>query len=134
MLLLTSRLPAGQAVRARIRVGAVVAVRVPGVVRHRLVLGRLARIRSGFTLGLRNGGNVEEWVGSRRVTLTLARRGRRVAVLHPVARRFLAGGSGLLTFRMRRLSRIVGHGSAGAVVEVAVPGVNRLRRRYRLQL
>jgi hypothetical protein len=103
---------------------------------HRLVLGGLhvVRRRRGTVVDLAvvNRGNLDEWIGARRIALRLRRHGAVVATLWTVPRRLLARSAGLVRLACRRPIR----GPVTAVVEVARPrdGVPVLRRTLRLRL
>jgi hypothetical protein len=136
LVLLTTEPPSGRRVVARLRLGVVVVARVPGVLVHRLVLGGLhvVRRRRGTVVDLAvvNRGNLDEWIGARRIALRLRRHGAVVATLWTVPRRLLARSAGLVRLACRRPIR----GPVTAVVEVARPrdGVPVLRRTLRLRL
>jgi hypothetical protein len=120
LVLLTTRVrPAGR-VAVRMRLGVVVAVRVPGRVVHRLVARSLRVRRAGvLELLVANRGNVTEPLGRVHVVL----RGRR---LQPQPRDLLPRTRGIVRFRYDRL-----HGPARAVVELPRTEV---RRAFRLVL
>jgi hypothetical protein len=138
LLLLTTRPVAGGGVPARIRIGVVVVVRVPGRIVHRVAIVGVALRRSGgarvLEIRAANRGNVDEWVGARRVVVVLQAAGRRGvrARLHPGARRFLARSSGLLLVRVPATVR----GRVRVVVALARPraGVAVSRRAFWLRL
>ena len=137
LLLLTTRPLAGGGVPTRIRIGVVVVVRVPGRIVHRVaIVGlRLRRIRAVRVLEIRtaNRGNVDEWIGARRVVVVVLGAGGRVrARLHPAARRFLARSSGVLLARVPTAIR----GRVHVVVALARPqaGVALSRRAFWLRL
>jgi hypothetical protein len=120
LVLLTTRVrPAGR-VAVRMRLGVVVAVRVPGRVVHRLVLRSLRVRRAGvIELLVANRGNVTEPLDRVRVVV----QGRR---LRAEPRDLLPRTRGIVAFRYRRL-----HGAATAVVVLPRKGV---RRAFRLVL
>jgi hypothetical protein len=136
LLLLSTEPPAGHRVVARLRVGIVVVARVPGRLVHRL---RVARVRvrhrarqTRLEVVVVNRGNVDEWLGRGRVSLTLARSGGRPLRLSSGARRLLARSSGIVEARVPpRL-----HGRLTVVVAVRRPaqGAALARWRYRLRL
>lgn len=136
LVLLTTEPPAGRRVVARLRLGVVVVARVPGLLVHRLVLGSLRVVRRPratiVDLAVANRGNVDEWIGARRVSLQLRRHGSVVATLWAVPRRLLARSGGLVRLACARLVR----GPVTAVMAVARPrdGVPALRRTLRLRL
>jgi hypothetical protein len=136
LLLLTARPAHGAAIVARMRVGVVVVVRVPGVLVHRLALGGARVRRSGrllrLNLAIVNHGNVDEWLGAGRLTIALFRGGHRLVRLRPTPRRLLAGTAGLVEARCS--TRI--HGRVTAVVTLThpTPTTRRARRLYRLRL
>jgi len=100
-------------------VGVVVVVRAPGRIVHRLQVAalRVRRVGGARVLELRaaNHGNVDEWVGARRLVVELRSGGRLRARLHPGARPFLARSSGVL---LARVPPFV-HGRVRAVVSLA---------------
>lgn len=136
LLLLTTRPLRRAGVPTRIRLGVVVVVRAPGRIVHRLavVAAGLRRVRAARVVEVRlaNLGNVDEWVGSRRLSVSFRRNGRALAAVHPGARSFLARSSGVVTARLPGSLR----GTVVAVVSLARPrpGVALVRRRYRLRL
>ncbi len=109
-LVLTTRPSAGvRGVAVRLRIGVLVLARVPGKVVRRLVIGppRVRRVRGGHVLELpiRNAGNIAERLAPGRLVLTVLRRGRVVARLHPPARELLPRGRGLVESRFRGATR-----------------------------
>ena len=136
VVLLTTRLPASHKVLARLRIGVVVVARVPGVAIRRLALGALRVERQGRRLVLgaavTNRGNLDEWIGRRRLVIRLERRGRLVAALQAEPRRLLARTRGLVEARYSGRAR----GWLRAVVLLGTPrpGVAVLRRTYTLRL
>ncbi len=125
LLLLASRPLAHGSVAVRMRLGIVVLLRVPGKVVHRLALTALRAHRRVLTLGLANHGNVAETLFGRGVTVTLWRRGRLVARLHPLSREVLPRARAVLELRYR------GH-QHGPMVARAELGA--LRRTFHLRL
>jgi hypothetical protein len=104
LLLATRPLPrAGLAVRMRL--GVVVALRVPGRIVHRVAVEALRVRRSGrvrtLSLRLENRGNVTEELSGKRLTVTLWRRGRLLARLRPAARELLPRSRGVVEVRYR---------------------------------
>ena len=130
VLLLTSGLAGPPAVRVRMRVGVVVAVRVPGRVRRKLALRTPTVIRRARTRVLRvtveNRGNVDEWIGRGRLVVKVMRRGRLVGVLHAGGRRLLAHGKGIVELRVP--TRVRGRVRALMTIAPAVRGAPRARR------
>jgi hypothetical protein len=104
-LVLTTRSSRGRGVAVRLRIAVLVLAHVPGAVVRRLVIGPLRVRRAGrarlLELAIRNAGNVLERLAPGRVVLTLLRRGRVVARLHPPGRELLPHGRGLLASRFR---------------------------------
>jgi hypothetical protein len=136
LVLLSTEPPDGRRVFARLRIGVVVVVRVPGRLVHRLGLGRL-RLASRqpvtrLQLVVVNRGNVEEWLERGRISVSLVRGGWRLASAPIATRRLLARSSGLVEARFRRPLR----GWVTAVVVVRRPGGagHALRRSYRVKL
>jgi hypothetical protein len=134
LVLLTTEPPPGRRVSARLRIGVVVVVRVPGRLVHRLALGPLRLSGRGpltrLELTVANRGNVDEWVERGRVTVTLVRRGWRLASAPIGARRFLARTSGIVEARFRRTL----HGWVTVIATLRRPGAGPVRRSYRLKL
>jgi len=136
LLLLSTEPRAGRRVNARLRLGVVVVVRVPGLLVHRLGVARV-RVRRGVAgakleVTVANRGNVDEWLQRGRVSVTLVRRGRRIVSVPIEARRLLARSSGVFDARFRRRLR----GQLTAVVVVRRPrrGVTLARWRYQVSL
>jgi hypothetical protein len=102
LLLLTTRPVRTAALSVRMRLGVVVVVRVPGrIVRRLAVLG--VRLRPPWLdVLVANRGNVRERVARRCVTVTVRRRGRVLARLHPRPRLLLPGTRGVLEVSFRR--------------------------------
>jgi hypothetical protein len=136
VVMLTTRLPSGRKVLARLRIGVVVVVRVPGVVVRRLALGALRVERQGDRLlvavAVANRGTLDEWIARRRLVIRLVQRGRLVATLQAEPRRLLARTGGLVE------TRYTGHARGGLSAVVLLrsprPGVAVLRRTFRLRL
>ena len=115
LVLLTSLPRAAGALAVRMRVGVVVAVRVPGRLVSELDALALRRARSGLIeLSLANRGNVVEQIVPGRVSLVLWRRGRVLVRLAPVVRKILPRTRGLAELHYPRRLR----GVVTAVVEV----------------
>jgi hypothetical protein len=130
VLLLTSGLAGPPAVRVRMRIGVVVAVRVPGRVRRSLALEpprvvRRARMRV-LRVTVENRGNVDEWIGRERLMVKLVRRGRVVGVLRAGGRRLLAHGKGIVELRVP--TRVRGRVRALMTIAPAVRGAPGARR------
>jgi hypothetical protein len=136
LLLVWTEPPSGRRLVATLRIGIVVVARVPGRIVHRLGVVRVeARSRSRQTtveVVVANRGNVDEWIGRGRVSVTLARRGSKPVTVRVAARRLLARSSGIVEARFRGRLR----GRLAVVVAVRRPtaGVRLARRRYRLRL
>jgi len=136
LLLLTTRPRPGRRVVARLRLGVVVVARVPGRLVRRLVVGQLRiahRPQSTVVdVVVANRGNVDEWIGARRLSIRLLRRGAPVATLWSAPRRLLARSQGLVRVSCPRIV----HGRVTAVVRLSRPrdGVAVLRRTLRLRL
>jgi hypothetical protein len=136
LLLLSTAPPAGRRVFARLRIGVVVVVRVPGRLVRTLAAGPLTVRRSPTATVLdvlvANRGNVDEWLGRGRVSVTLIDNGWRRGSPPIAPRRLLAHSSGLVE------ARFAGHlrGVLDAVVAIRQPrfGVAIVRRRYHLRL
>lgn len=115
LVLLTTLPRAVGALAVRMRVGVVVAVRVPGRLVSELDAVALRRARPGLIeLSLANRGNVVEQVVPARVGLVLWRRGRVLARLAPVVRKLLPRTRGLAELHYPRRLR----GLVSAVVEI----------------
>jgi hypothetical protein len=136
LVLLTTEPPSGRRVIARLRLGVVVVARLPGVLVRRLAFGGLRVVprRHGTVadVAVENRGNVDEWIGVRRVSIRLQRHGVVVATLWAVPRRLLARSQGLLRLTCPRSVR----GPVTAIMQVTRPrdGVPVLRRTLRLRL
>jgi hypothetical protein len=136
LLLLSTVPPSGRRVAATVRIGIVVVARIPGRLVHRLRMTRV-RIRhrarrAWLELVVANRGNVDEWLGGGRLTLTLSRPGGKAVRLPVAARRVLARTSGIVEVRLPRWARR----RVNVVVAIKRPA-NRVvlgRRRYRLRL
>ena len=105
LVLLTTRPLRTAALSVRMRLGVVVVVRMPGrVVRRLAVLG--VRVRPPrLEVLVANRGNVTETIARRCVTVTLRRRGRVLARLHPVPRLLLPRTRGVLEVPLGRRRR-----------------------------
>ncbi len=136
LLLISTEPPPGRRVAARLRIGVVVVVRVPGRRVRRLGLGQLRVHRHDrFTvveLTIANRGNVDEWLGRGRISVTLIRQGWRMASASIEPRRLLALSSGVVEVRFR--SRLEGRLTAVVVLRQPRVGVAVARRSYRLRL
>lgn len=136
LLLLSTEPPAGRRVVASLRLGVVVVARIPGRLVHRLEMGRIHARRHGretiLAVSVANRGNVDEWLGSGRISVTLVRRGAKPLAVPARPRRLLARSTGIVdaTFRQRL------HGRVTVIVVVQPPaeGVRLARRRYSLRL
>jgi len=131
LLLLTTRPVRTAALSVRMRLGVVVVVRVGGrVVRRLAVLG--IRVRPArLELLVANRGNVRERIARRCVTVTVRRRGRLLARLHPKPRLLLPRTRGFLEVPfLRRRGRL----RVGVALSIGPPcGVPR-RRAFALRL
>ena len=126
LVLLTSLPRAVGALSVRMRIGVVVAVRVPGRLVVELDAVALRRARAGLIeLSLANRGDVVEQIVPARVGLVLRRRGKVLARLGPVARKLLPRTRGLAELHYPRRIR----GLVTAVVEIGSQ-----RRTFRLRL
>jgi hypothetical protein len=117
-----------------LRLGVVVAVRVPGRLTRRVALGGVtlgsAVERRLLTLSVRNAGNVDVWLGRRAVVVRMFGRGRLLASWLPPPRRVLAHGVTAYSWRVPSRLR-----AARVDVDVQVrAGSLRARRRYHLRL
>jgi hypothetical protein len=124
VLLLTATVRGG-AIRVAARVGVVVVIRRAGRVVHHLVPGPLRLRGRMLRLLVANRGSVEEWVGPRRLWLSLRGRAGR-ATVRARPQRILPGAAGLFEWRLP--ARLAGAVQVRAVVEGLVV------RRYRLRL
>ena len=125
LLLLASRPVVRGAVAVRVRLGVVVLLRVPGRVVHRLALTALRGRGKTLELGVANRGNVAEALPGRRVTVTLWRRGRVVARLHPPGGEVLPRARAILELKYRGRLR----GPFDARVELG-----SIRRSFRVRI
>ena len=126
VLLLSAAALGRGGLRLAVRVGVVVVVRCPGVLRRRLAPLALTARDATLRLTIRNDGNVDEWIGARQVVVRLWRETRLVATLHARPRRLLAGARGVFEWRLgRRLT-----GDVRANVSVG----HHVERRYHLRL
>lgn len=134
LLLLSTRRVRGAGLAVRMRLGVVVVLRVPGRIVHRLVLTTLRvrrhRHRRMLSVGLANRGNVTELIPGGRLTVTLWRRGRRVARLVAPARELLPRTRGIA--ELRYLGPVRGRVVARA--ELVLEPAHVLRRSFRLRL
>jgi hypothetical protein len=136
LVLLSTRPPTGRRVVATLRIGVVVVARVPGRLIHRLRVAQVRVRRRGpqttVHVAVANRGNVDEWLGRGRVSVTLVRSGARPVTVPVAARRLLARSSGMVDARFRASV----HGRVTVLVVVRRPsaGVALARRRYRLRL
>lgn len=135
LLLFTTRRRVRDGVAVRMRMGVVVVVRAPGTVVRRLELRGLRVAPRGrqrvLDLGVANRGNVTESLARARSTLSLFRKGRRIANLHAESRELRARTRGVLRFLYRGAVR----GAATARVGIVPEGSGRvLGRTYRLRL
>ncbi len=136
LLLLSTAPPTGRRVFARLRIGVVVVVRVPGRLVRRLAPGpvRARRLPAATALDVvvANRGNVDEWLGRGRISVTLVENGWHRAAPPIAPRRLLAHSSGLVEARFAGRLR----GELDAVVVIRRPGfgVAIVRRRYHLRL
>jgi len=144
LILFEARSAGAARVAVALRVGIVVDIRAAGVVVRRIDIrsvrvrramraGRVRRALAGRTLELvlTNRGNVSELVTPRRITVTLFRRGRVVATLHPASQSLLPRTSGLVDLRYRGAVR--GPVTASVTVVAATGGIAE-RRRFSLRL
>ena len=134
LLLVTTRPVPGAGLAVRMRLGVVVVVRVPGRIIHRVVLTAVRVHRRGhgrvLTIALANRGNVTELLPAGRLTVTLWRRGRRVARLVAPARELLPRTRGIAELRYPGPVR----GLVVARAELALERAHVLRRSFRLRL
>lgn len=136
VLLVSSAPPARRRLVATLRIGVVVVARVPGRLVHRLSVARVQARSRGRQITVEvviaNRGNVDEWIGPGRVSVTLGRRGAKPVTVPVPARRLLARSAGIVVARFRGHLR----GAVAVVVAVRRPaaGVLLVRRRYRLRL
>jgi hypothetical protein len=136
LLLLSAVRPGRRSVGVAVRIGVVVVLRARGPVVQRLSLGRLhVVLRGGRTImriGVVNGGDLDEWIGSERVHVLLRRAGRVVARPTVMPRRVLARSRGVLLAAIRAPR----HGRYHLDVRLARPRprVRAARRLYRITL
>jgi hypothetical protein len=136
VLLVSTEPPPRRRLVATLRIGIVVVARIPGRLVHHLGVARvLARGRGRQTtvaVVVANRGNVDEWIGPGRVSVTLGRRGAKPVTVRVAARRLLAHSSGIVEarFRGRRPGRVV----VVIAVRRPTPTVALVRRRYQLRL
>jgi hypothetical protein len=136
LLLLATQPLRRSSVPTRIRIGVVVVVRVPGRIVRRVVLQAVRVRRHGHArvleVSIVDRGNVDEWVGARRLSIAVVRNGRVLARPRPVGRRFLARTSGVAVARAPERLR----GPVRVIVSLAHPrpGVAMARRNYHLRL
>jgi hypothetical protein len=136
LLLLSTQPRAGRRIFARLRIGVVVVVRVPGKLVHRLRVERIRgrSVRGGTTIDatVANRGNVDEWLARGRVTVAVVGRGWRLIGVPREGRRLLARSTGVVEVQFRRRLR----GAAAVVVTVKHPrkGVTAARWRSRFRL
>jgi len=136
VLLVSTEPPSRRRLVATLRIGIVVVARVPGRIVRRLGVARVgARSRGRQTtveVVIANRGNVDEWIGRGRVSVTLVRRTSKSVTAPVAARRLLARSSGIVEARFRGRLR----GRLVVVVAVRRPtaGVRLARRRYQLRL
>ncbi len=136
VVLLTTRLPSRRTVLAHLRIGVVVVARVPGALVRRLALGRIQVRRLGrahvIEIAVANRGDVDEWLGSRRLSVRLVRRAGPGATIEAAPRRVLARSRGLLQLRCPTSL----HGRFTAIVTLLQPSgtVARVTKAIRLRL
>ena len=135
LVLFTTRRRAEGGVAVRMRMGIVIVVRAPGILVRRLELRRVRVVRSGrvrvLELVVANRGNVTESFGRAHATLSLQRRGRRIARLTAGPRELRPRTRGILQFRYRGAQR----GWATAHVEISADSSERVvRRAFRVRL
>ena len=103
LVLLTTRPRRSGGLAVRMRLGVVVAMRVPGKIVRRLEVRRLRVRRSGrarmIELLVANRGNVTETLSRGCLTVAFRRGGRVLARLHPVPRQLLPRTTGLVEVR-----------------------------------
>jgi hypothetical protein len=136
LLLLSAARPGRRSVGVAVRVGVVVVLRARGAVVRRLALGRVGvSRRSGgrvLRVGIANRGDLDEWIGGRRVRLTLWQAGRVVARPATVPRRLLARSDGVVVARVR--GNVRGRCRLEAVLARPRPGKVAVRRVYAVGL
>ena len=121
LVLLTARSAGGAGIGVRVRIGVPVEVRVPGLVRRRLVLGALRVRGRRLELAVRNSGNVTERLGRDSVVVEVWRGSRRLATLQPRPRDLFPRARGVVEYRVPK--RI--HGRARVRARVSVPTTGR---------
>ncbi len=133
LVLLTTRPRTRGALAVRMRLGVVVAVRVPGRVVHSVELQRLEVRRRAHEVELLvvNHGNVTEELARKLVSITLRRHGATLATLWGEPRQLLPRTRGVVVFRYDR--RIRGMVSAHVTVALSA-GSYVLKRTLRLRL
>jgi hypothetical protein len=136
LLVLSTEPAAGRRVVASLRIGIVVVPRIPGRLVHRLEVRRIHARTLGpetvVAVTVANRGNLDEWLGRGRLSVTLARRGAKPLTAPTRARRLLARSIGIAAVRFRL--RVHGRVTLVVVVRRPAEGVRLLRRRYRLRL
>jgi hypothetical protein len=132
LVLLTTRPLRTAALAVRMRLGLVVVVRVPGRIVRRLAILRVELRPRRLELLVANRGNVTETITRRCVTVTVRRRGRVLARLHPPARRLLPRTRGLLELRFRRPRR--GRLHVGVALSTGPPCGPPRRRDFSIRL
>jgi hypothetical protein len=100
LVLVIARSAGGAGIGVQVRVGVPVEVRVPGLVRRRLVLGALHVHRRRIELRVRNAGNVDERIDGAALIVEVWRASRRLAVLRPRSRDLLPHARGILELRV----------------------------------
>jgi hypothetical protein len=121
LVLLTARSAGGAGVGVQVRIGVPIQVRVPGVVRRRLLLGRLRVHGRRLELAVQNSGNVTERLGRGSVVVEVWRGVRRLATLQPRPRDLFPHARGLAEYRLTAVL----HGRARVVVRTNVPATGR---------
>ena len=121
LVLLTARSGGGAGIGVQVRVGVPVEVRVPGVVRRRLVLGPLRVHGRRLELAVRNGGNVTERLGRGSIVVEVRRGARRLATLQPRLRDLFPHARGVVEYRLPAAL----HGRARLLVRAVVPASGR---------
>ena len=126
-LVLFTTEPRGSAgVGVRMQVGVPVTIRVPGVIRRRVVLEGTQAVRHVLELRFRNTGNVTTTIGARRFRIELRRGGRTLAVLRARKRELLPGARSIVDVRLPRGIR----GRVRATVEADDGAGGMLRRAF----
>jgi translation initiation factor IF-1 len=124
LVLFTTQPRGGAGVGVRMQVGVPVTVRVPGAIRHRIVLESMRLATRVLELRLHNTGNVTVTVGAHRFRVELRRSGHVLATIHVRRRELLPGARSVVEVRLPR--RI--HGRVGALV-IADDGAGGMLRR-----